>query len=1698
VKGPEVPRLDTRRTRELRTELLERARAWIPSWDLSDEQHDLGKALLDVAARFSAEVTERLDGAGEKMRRGFLDWLAVRGDAARPSRVPVVFKLTDSAQDAVLADAPIRLQVDTGGVPVAFETEQDVRVIPGGIASVVAVDADADAFYLPAPGLSDLQPLEPLPVEWELKTFAAASAKTLQVTPDTGLAKGMFIEAGGRQYEIEEANGEIVKITVPLSADLPPGTLLRKVTVFTPFEAGTQNQQEHALYLGHMELLNIEAAATIDIVGLAKLDPSAKWQYWGKRAPAEASDWQTLEQRDAGAGALVLEKPAGAVEVKDINGISSRWLRAYMKKVDGAPTQVDTIELRINSTAPLACPPAGTAPPPLRAEGMANATPLVLTQPFLPLGKEPRQFDAFYLGSEEAFSKKGASVQLCFELADPSFQALSAVRRGGFLDQVAAGVGRDRALHLFTSDAATGSLRPLHDRDPVRPPLPGFMGTTPPGDGVTLDSEPPWRLPVFTEPGFPGFLVGVAAGDSVWVWVEHPSKDLSGWFPFGQLPVGQAGSSDPIDGLVFLRASARMVALRGGKVFVRDWPFGPAWNEVTLTFAGNPVTVRVIAPIFSRAVDGLTTDAGFLAISDAAELLNVTFTGSTTATGTEVVVGRQFTAVEPVGFANPGGLTVVAVLDASPPALIARDAGGTVEVDLGGGTRVVQALDFSFDAAGAVMAVACLQNDASQKRTLATWTPFGSAPQPVFETAIPDEVGGPSGPPTIIGNFVMVPTFTAAILVARVDLSLRTTLAAPLRTALVVPASSGITTTDFVAIPVAPTPSLQLEPVPAGVTVGDRTLFEFDVVSIDGEVSLFRASQEFNGVATSLTKVTLSHTLTGEEGLLLIETDKPPALYKVSGINPATKVATLASSLQFSTAPTFPVTVKYRVRERMSDAHWPLLRPSGANANWDPRVLDRTALFFPGPNSEFQAADAFKIDAAGHPELVVLRRHFDNAPSLTAGSVAFIVNGAIGTFAIQLGDSSANPELSWEYSDGKGWSGLNVTLDTTRNLKVTGVVQFKVPAGLAPSDWAGKTNHWIRARLIGGDYGREKVTVTSVTNGNTTTQNVHRSTDGIRAPSVVSLHITYRLSDEVRPTFVLAQDSGSYRDQSDANRTGGAMVEAFVSLAVMLGRLAGTGAPPVSTAVAKECPPNCQCHGALAAGTDAAVSPSSPAETGSLQTARPATGRTLFLGLSAPPTEAPVNALLLVDREHDYSGLAPMAIEALVADRLVPIVADDTTRALGESGVLSMAFAVPPTPREMFGKTLSWLQLRPRPAAGGASGAGFTWSPALRGAYLNAVWASATETMTRELLGSSDGAPRMTFTVARPPLLKDSLELRVREPLGDEERADLRSRDDRLVLTTEDPRADWVLWTRVVDPADEGPDARVYGLDEATGRITFGDGLHGMIPPIGRDSIVAFSYQRTETGADAGGTVPGNTVAPRAPFNLVSPVEGVETVIAADQAAGGAPPESDDRVLRFGFAKIRHRRRAVTARDVEDLTLQSSPDVVQARCLMRRGYARLIVVMRGARPQPNASQVRELRRLLLEVSPVALAAPGALRIEGPAVRKLRIELTLRIPTLDQAGDVGRDVKKRVARLFDTAEGGADGQGWPLGTSPGEGDIAYALMDIPGLESVAQVNRREAKDRRSDGRWPESLKPNELAVLADDPVRLSFVTAEATV
>jgi hypothetical protein len=1681
VKAPVPPPLEKRRSADFLAELRERARAWIPEWDLSAGQGDFGQALLDVSARFSSEVAERLDQAGNKMRCGFLDWLGVRGEAARPARVPVVFKLSDSAQVPVDAIAPIRLQANAGATSVVFETEKSLTIVPAKLQMIVAADPQNDAYYLPPPDLSSLAAIQQLPTQWTVKTFAPKGATGLQLMPGVGLLPGMLIELNSRQYTIKTADKDLITIDRPLEAAASADTEVEKVASFAPFDRpAPANQQEHILYIGDGDLLNVEAGAIIGVQNASALRAGVEWKYWGKvtGSGSDVPDWQTLTpltKQDL-PGVLLLSKPAGSMEQLPINGHNARWIRAYAKTIDPAqaPFTASRLGIEINPANPCTAaqcpPPDGT--PTIQADGMANTAPLVLNNLFYPLGREPHQFDAFYLGSNEAFSKSGAKVQLCFEMADRTFDSLSALRGVAFgAKRVLVGVGHDRALHLLEIDPSTGKVTPHNSRPPLYPPSPAFPSGPVAGSATSLDKHPTWRPPVWTSPFFiPGFATAVCAGSAVWVWIEHPFAIGSGWVPFGQVPPSTSTPAKDVSSLIVLVEGGviELFALRDSKLYRRSWsPTSADWVEV-------PTTKRLVSIIAVRHFDASFIETGttqMVGIDDQGKLFKVLANGGCTPLLTASTFDQS---ILPAAVDINGTLMVAAAIvdPAAIDLVLYRDAAADVVALPIVQRTALKALEPVMD--GSTLHILLTSTDGTTQK-VHDWVPFGgSTPNELFDVAI--DVATAGGSPTAVDGVVVVPGNRADILSATYDATLRYESTAHIEAGIVVSSAlSFLTSGDYITRFDSATNTLNSRKITdLGVTKDGEILYTLEDGFPLGSMRLdaFPNAKQFAGTKVGAKWQLQPNDGTVVGGYIQIGLGAGAAFFHVDAINNVTLQATLT--------PPAPAGNQYIPAVVTNGRMAPCI--NSVPGTWKADALDRP-VGFPGNVPTAVLAKAFAVDAASHPTRLALSGEFTLPNPFIYGAAAsynFVIEAAFGKWHRDAGGSTNNPELSWEYWNGKGWSRLTLERDDTLNLQITGAVQFTAPADIVPSDWAGKTNPWVRARLIGGDYGREKF----VTVGTTTT----RSTEDIHPPSVVNLTISYRLCTAALPMFVLASDSGSLVDQSSANRSSSANVEAFVSLAVTLNRLLHpAAAASAANPSADPCPTPCNCPGETAAPATPTLAAVGLASTASATASDASDIAPSFLvGIDGTVSGgSDVHLLVLTATEHDYTAFAPLEVDAIVANRFTPIVASDGTRAFGETGLIEMSFAVTPSKTELFGQPLIWLRLSP---ADGASAK--TWQPSIGGMYLNAVYAKSTETLTRELLGSADGSPNLTVTLARPPVLDGTLELRVREPLGDEEfeefkgLKDLKGRD--LVITEGSDY--WVLWKQVDDTADQPAGERVYSLDESIGEIRFGEGLHGVIPPIGRDSIVAFSYQRSDL-------VPANGIPARTPLNLVSPVETVESVTTAADSAGGSAPETTDTVLQFGYARLRHRARALTLKDFEDLALESSPSIAQARAFqLSRGRVQVIVVMRGD-PLPTLSQIRELRRNLLSQAPAALALPAALRVSPPTLRELRIQLSLDVESLDKAAEVSVEVKARLKALFDTVTGNLSRDGWPLGLTPSEDVVASAISNVPGLASATDIKFFEMDAKGNELPWPTQIKATDLVVLADDAVRLEFHSLE---
>jgi hypothetical protein len=823
-------------------------------------------------------------------------------------------------------------------------------------------------------------------------------------------------------------------------------------------------------------------------------------------------------------------------------------------------------------------------------------------------------------------------------------------------------------------------------------------------------------------------------------------------------------------------------------------------------------------------------------------------------------------------------------------------------------------------------------------------------------------------------------------------------------------------------------------------------------------------------------------------------------------------------------------------------------------------------------------------------------------PTQSDGRHYFSIDTVQSDWARFTADVDTKPDLSWEYWNGSGWWKIEKVDDSTEDLKQTGALWFEVPSDIQQTEILGRQSWWIRGRLIGGDYGREAFDVTTSTDETkkTQTQSVVVNTNNVHAPLALGIRIAYNLCTPISPKYLLTFDSKSWLDKSDANRTGGAVVDAFVPVAERLRQLSDPSGANVGTGK-KEATP-CECDSpfngqtrtlpdALANRPAASFSPGKKPDETSLKilsispvrnatevaidatirvvfsepldpasvsastfqlrnaaevsvpatitydgdnntailtpnatlaqsktytvtlsgggdtgimaasgkllaadfiwtiTTAASSSRAIYLAFDKQIKGSPIRILfLLEDLDHDKA--MPLIVEALRNNRFEPVIAQDDTRALGESGLLTLMLDEPPSQVELFGITGYWLRLRPATSAAAAQ-----WQPHIRGAYVNAVWAYAAETQEKEILGSSDGSPSQQVVLTRSPVLRDSLQLRIREPLGDEELQQLMQIQDAVKNNEPDLPDSWVLWKEVPDPGNAGPNDRVYALDPASGEIRFGDGIHGAIPPIGRDAIVAFEYRH-------GGEAAANRVPPFAQLSLVSPIAGVEAAFTPDRAAGGSDAEDIVMVKRFAAARLRHRERAVTLRDLEDLALHLSSDIAQARAFAEAGTIRLVIVLGSRdpnrlfvdRPDPDPSRAfsRELRRNLLDYASPLFAKQGALAVVKADRVRFRIDLNLQVASLDVTGSVSEAVKKAVQLLFDPASGGYDGLGWRIGDSPSNDGVASRLLSIQDIDTIDSILFSRSDIQASKTEYLP-LKPDQFAWLETDGVSVQFST-----
>jgi len=422
------------------------------------------------------------------------------------------------------------------------------------------------------------------------------------------------------------------------------------------------------------------------------------------------------------------------------------------------------------------------------------------------------------------------------------------------------------------------------------------------------------------------------------------------------------------------------------------------------------------------------------------------------------------------------------------------------------------------------------------------------------------------------------------------------------------------------------------------------------------------------------------------------------------------------------------------------------------------------------------------------------------------------------------------------------------------------------------------------------------------------------------------------------------------------------------------------------------------------------------------------------------------------------------------------LAVDDGTRAFTRSGPVE--FLPPPdfVPRTDFDAVTAWW-IRARLDSGS-----YEFLPRLCRVLFNCTLASHASTVSDEVLGSSDHSESQSFATVGKPILAGSTQLQVREPElpGAAERAVLESEEGADAIEIDaggGTRAIWVRWHEVPNFYASGPRDRHYVLDALAGRVLFGDGGNGLIPPQGAGNVRMARYR-------SGGGVAGNR-APGSITQLQTTVPYVASVVHPLPASGGTEAETVDELIERAPRELRHRGRAATVDDFHDLAIEASPEVARALSVplfdlvanpdampdpdrpgasppLQPGWVSMIVVPRSldARPAPDAALISVVGDYLR----ARACGTVDVAVVGPDYCAVTVDTELSLAALDGAAAVADAAQAALDTYLHPLTGGPEGRGWAFGTQPTRAHLFAMLEALPGVDHVARLQVAVTPDR----------------------------------
>lgn len=345
--------------------------------------------------------------------------------------------------------------------------------------------------------------------------------------------------------------------------------------------------------------------------------------------------------------------------------------------------------------------------------------------------------------------------------------------------------------------------------------------------------------------------------------------------------------------------------------------------------------------------------------------------------------------------------------------------------------------------------------------------------------------------------------------------------------------------------------------------------------------------------------------------------------------------------------------------------------------------------------------------------------------------------------------------------------------------------------------------------------------------------------------------------------------------------------------------------------------------------------------------------------------------------------------------------------------------------------------------------------PRLNRIVRNTVDITQKETVKGERLEFRAGVTDQRFALRHHPVIECELWVNELNETPFSELQRLEALDPRSVNRVTDSTGQvsefWVKWTPKSTLAESAGDERHYALECTNGIISFGDGINGKLPSYNStlEISVNYSFGGGKCGNLAKGEIDG----------LVVGIPFVSDITNFVPTCGGSDEQSLETIRAIGTKRLRHRGRAVTAEDFENIVREEFCEVAEVCCYNNRsadGEPRTgcvtVVVMPNDFENASYSLMlcKKIQSFLEGCTSCELISGKRLAVIPAIPMTVNSEITVQIDDYEFAAETERSIISAVTALLNGRRSRR------IGVMPKSGDIITALRSIEHISFISRV------------------------------------------